>query len=98
MADIVIPLRKAITAHGQEMQELRLREPTTADIRHCGYPMAFDAEGVLYPQGAVIAKYIGRLGNLPAASVDQLDLMDFNEAMQAILPFFGGSDQTAPGS
>jgi len=98
MADIVIKLGKAITAHGQDVQELRLREPTTSDIRQCGYPMAFDADGVLHPQGAVIAKYIGRLGNLPAASVDQLALPDFTSAMQAILPFFGGSDQTAPGS
>ena len=76
----VYQLSKPITAYGEEVSELELREPTTKDARIVNaLPYTFqDASGIpaLVPQAC--ARYIERLASLPASAVDQIALVDFN--------------------
>ncbi len=83
-----INLTQPIKAHGEEVARLDLREPTTEDIIACGYPLQI-GNGIATPDAGAIARYIGRLANIPASSVKQLVPRDFNACMAAILPFFG---------
>lgn len=89
-----IHLTKPITAHGAEVSELTLKEPTTDDIIACGYPLMI-ADGAVLPQAGPVAKYIARLGGVPPSSVKQLSPADFNACMTAIVGFFGDSSAMA---
>ena len=93
-----ITLRKPIQAHGEEVASLTLREPTCDDIIVCGYPFQL-GEGTATPIAGPIAKYIERLGGIPAGSVRKMSPADFNACMQVILGFFGNADAgPSPGS
>lgn len=88
MSEVTIQLTKPITAHGEEIGEITLREMTPADVIECGYPIAFDGS-VVIPQMGPVAKLIARLGGIPPSSVRQMSMPDCNEAMGAILGFLG---------
>lgn len=90
----VIKLRKPITAHGEEVQELKLREPTGEDIEKCGYPLAI-GDGKAYPIAESVSKLIGRLAAVPPSSVKQLCVPDYQEAMGIVLGFFGNGETDA---
>jgi hypothetical protein len=93
-----ITLRKPIQAHGEEVAELTLREPEAGDIIACGYPLQM-SDGAATPLAGPIAKYIERLGGIPAGSVRKMSPADFNACMQVILGFFGDADAgPSPGS
>lgn len=86
-------LSKPITAHGEEVRELTLAEPTTKDVRELGYPFTAlpDANGeikiTLYPE--IAARYITRLARVPMSSVDQLAIGDLFGLHMVIVGFFG---------
>ena len=89
-----IKLTKPIEAHGETLNELKLRELNTEDIMRCGYPMTIkgagdNAEIVLQPD--IAAKYISRLAGIPESSVKALAPVDFNSVMMAVVGFFGES-------
>lgn len=93
----VYPLQKAITAHGEEVTELRLRDATTADARALKalpYFIQPDGETVTLSLD-VCAKYISRLAGIPLGSVDQLHVSDFNKlGWLVVQPFLSqDSDQ-----
>jgi hypothetical protein len=94
MSEVTIPLIKPITAHGAEVSELTLREPTGDDVERCGYPLAIDGSSVI-PQAASVSKLIARLAGIPPSSVKQLSMPDYNAAMGVVLGFFGGTDGQA---
>lgn len=87
------PLSKPIKAHGEEVHELDLAEPTAKDVRELGYPfMALpgadgQADFKLYPD--IGAKYIARLAKVPLSSVDQLAPGDLMVLHTEICGFFG---------
>ncbi len=83
-----IELTKPITAHGGEVHELELREPTAEDVMVCGYPLTI-GDGEATPVADTIGKLIARLGGIPPSSVKQMSVLDFNACMGAILGFFG---------
>ena len=86
-----VVLRKPVQAHGETIDTLTFREPTGEDIIACGYPLQM-GDGAATPIAGVIAKYIGRLGGIPASSVGRLSASDFQACMAAILPFFGDGE------
>lgn len=94
MSEVTIPLSKPITAHGAEISELTLREPTAGDVMECGYPLGID-DGLAIPQAAPVGRLIARLAGIPPSSVKQLSMPDYNRAMGVVLDFFGSSEGPA---
>lgn len=77
-------LSEPVMAHGEQVKELVLREPTAKDIRECGFPL--DGKGNI--NTAAIAEYISNLAAIPPSSVDNLSAGDFSELMGQIVLFF----------
>lgn len=92
MSGFTFKLSKPIKAHGEELFELVLAEPTGKDVRELGYPfMAVPgaggvAEPKLYPD--IGAKYISRLAKIPMSSVDQMAPGDLFVLHSEICGFF----------
>lgn len=87
-----VALKKAIQAHGEEVNSLTFREPSTEDIIACGYPFRL-SDGQAYPEAGPIAKYIGRLAGIPPSSVRQLGPEDFQSCLTVIIGFFGEGEE-----
>lgn len=98
MSGITFKLSKPIKAHGDEITELVLSEPTAKDVRELGYPfMAMPgangvAEPKLYPD--IGAKYISRLAKIPMSSVDQLTPGDLFVLHSEVCGFFEVGEAT----
>lgn len=102
---LTIPLTTPITAHGEQLDHLCLRAPTTADLIDLGQPMRLLPgngleETAIDVRMNVVANYIVRLAAIPLSSVKTLSLADFGAATQAVLGFFGegGSRPIVPTS
>lgn len=89
-----IKLRHPIMAHGVEIHELTLREPTAGDVMESGYPIALKGD-LVFPQPDPLGRLIARLADIPPSSVKQLTMADYNAAMGAVLGFFGAPDDPA---
>ena len=94
-------LSKPITAHGNEISEIEMREPSTKDVRELGYPFSAtpgangEADLKLFPD--IAAKHISRLAAIPMSSVDQIHPGDFLLIHTELCGFFGqGSKTTSP--
>lgn len=100
MSAPTIPLKKPIKAHGEEVSELTLRDPTVEDIMDLGQPFLVimgDGETGVRIQQKVVGAYIVRLAGVPLSSVKAMDLGDFGKAQAVILGFFG-QDSAEPTS
>ncbi|WP_075795195.1 phage tail assembly protein [Massilia putida] len=91
---LTIPLSAPVMAHGEEIDCLVLRQPTTADLIDLGQPMRLlPGNGMEDPavevRMNVVAHYVARLAAVPLSSVKALSLGDFGRATQAVLGFFG---------
>lgn len=89
---MTFPLAKPIKAHGKEVEELVLREPTTKDQMEIGQPFLIivgDGETGIRIQQKTIGQYIVRLAGIPMSSVEQLDRRDFAGLQAVVLGFFG---------
>lgn len=95
MTENTVHLKQSVTAHGETVTAITLREPKGKDAVSCGYPMRL-GEGGAEPIAASIAKYISRLGEVPPSTVDQLGMEDFNALMAVVLGFFGESGSPEP--
>lgn len=95
---VTVPLTKVITAHGKELTELVMREPTADDLMDLGYPfLVIAADGAkdetkveLRPK--VTGKYIVRLAAIPPSSVSQLAIVDLQAVQGVVMGFFGRSE------
>ena len=92
----LITLTKAIQAHGKELTELELREPTTEEVMEEGYPYLVvqgngGVSGVQL-QPKVVARYVMRLAGIPLSSVKQLSVQDLQKAQAVVMGFFGEED------
>lgn len=97
---IIVPLSKAITAHGESVDELRFRPPTTEEYMQYGTPTLLipsaDGESVgVEIRAKVIGQYISRLASIPLSSVKALDIPDFMRCQGAVMSFFSGGDGEA---
>lgn len=93
---ITINLSKPIKAHGEEVDALSFRSPTTKDVIEIGLPTliipAADGQTGIELRQPVIARYISRLASIPMGSVESLSLKDHSVCSSAVLSFFGMGD------
>lgn len=95
---MIVTLSKPITAHGEEVTQLDMREPTAEDVMEIGFPylvvQSDDGQGVeLRPK--VAGRYISRLAKVPMSSVKQLTVGDLSKFQGLIMGFFGQGDEAA---
>ena len=97
---VVITLKTPIQAHGEEVSEITLREPTTEGIIEIGLPTLMvvsedGSVGGVEVRQKVIARYIMKLAAIPMSSVKALSVADFSTAQAGVMGFFGiGSSAT----
>ena len=82
-------LSKPIKAHGEDLHDIELTEPTTKDVRELGYPFMPDAHGDVKMFPDIAARYISRLAKIPLSSVDQLAPGDMLQLHVEVIGFFG---------
>lgn len=93
MSEVSVPLAKEITAHGEKVKELVLREPEGDDLMEIGYPYIVvqsdtGGQGVeLRPK--VVARYVSKLAKIPMSSVKQIGLADLQKLQGVVMGFFG---------
>jgi hypothetical protein len=95
-----IKLSRTIKAHGEEIDEVTLREPATKDLMEIGLPMLIitgaDGQGTgIEIRQPVIARYISRLAAIPMGSVESMTIKDFSVCSAAVMGFFGSGDGEA---
>jgi hypothetical protein len=83
-----LQLSKPITAHGETLHVLELREPTGKDVRELGYPYQMNQDESVKLLAHVVAKYISQLGGIPPSSVDDMSPSDLNAAGWVVAGFF----------
>jgi hypothetical protein len=93
-----ITLTKAITAHGDETNEIELREPTGEDVMALGYPYLIilgDGEDqAIELRPKVIGKYVSRLAGIPPSSLNKVSPTDFAMLTGVVMGFFGVEAET----
>lgn len=95
----VLVLARPIKAHGEDVEQITLREPTVKDMIEVGQPfliIAGDGETAVRIQNKTVAQYIVRLAQIPMSSVEQMAPADFTKAQAVVMGFFGeGEDVKA---
>ncbi|RJG06246.1 phage tail assembly protein [Noviherbaspirillum cavernae] len=92
-----IRLSKPIIAHGAEVSELDLADPTSEDVMELGYPYLVvpsdtDDTGIeLRPK--VVGRYVSRLAKIPMSSVKQMAIADLQQMQGVVMGFFGVSEE-----
>lgn len=93
MSTTAFKLRKPVDAHGEAMDELKLREPTPADARVIkALPYWVAPDESVQINATACAQYIVKCAGIPMGAVDQLDLGDFNKLCWVIVGFFMKQD------
>ncbi|WP_413722696.1 phage tail assembly protein [Sodalis sp. RH24] len=85
---MILELTTPISAHGEEISQIDLRDPTGKDVREIGYPYQMNPDESVKLLAGVVAKYIARLGNVPPSSVDTMSPSDLNTAGWMVAGFF----------
>lgn len=91
---IIAQLRKPIQANGEEVSELKFREPTGGDIERAGNPVLLD----VFSGGDNTVKIsfdekkmttmMALLATVPPSSIRQLHPKDWNTIAWQLVPFF----------
>lgn len=97
---VTVPLSRPVKAHGDEIQEVTLREPTTKDVIELGLPTLIipgaDGQGAgVEIRQPVIARYLCRLAAIPLSSVEAMTVKDFSLCTAVVMGFFGSGDGEA---
>ena len=79
---------------GEEVKELEIREPTTADVRLLGMPINFGADGSIDMDMNLLGNYIEHLSDI--MNPDDLSIGDFTTIAMEIFGFFGEQMGTMP--
>lgn len=91
------PLAKPIQAHGDEVEELTLRDPNGKDVEACkGLPYYVGEGESIHLNGAVAMKYVSRCAEIPMSSVHEIDLSDLNTLFWWVAGFFLKKDAKKP--
>lgn len=90
-----VVLSRAYMAHGELVDKITLRRPTTREIKKCGVPIKVQADGMgriidMEMKWDVVAAYIPLLASppLPASTVDEFDYFDLDACGAVLAPFF----------
>ncbi|MCA0417349.1 MAG: phage tail assembly protein [Proteobacteria bacterium] len=99
MSDIVVKLKKPITAHNEVISEVVLREPRAHDFFTLGdpYVIARNGDGSVFPveDRGVIQDYMERCVVKPdPALIGTLGLADAMAVKEAVLGFFVSARST----
>ncbi|MEN4735788.1 phage tail assembly protein [Pantoea agglomerans] len=86
-----LQLSKPITAHGETIHVLELREPSFDEIEQIGFPFTIGSEGNIKIDSSVSLRYIPVLAGIPRSSASQMAKIDIFKASMTILGFFTGS-------
>ena len=106
---ITVKLSQPIEAHGEKLEELKLREPKGRDMIRCGIPYEIEQRDTGPVSRAVmgsVANYISVLAEIPPSSVAEMCVEDFSRAMVVVMGFFqepspaksGSASSGSPGS
>jgi hypothetical protein len=91
-AELVVTLRKSVIAHGDEVKELKFREPTAGDIERCGNPVNIDFISGEVPKMTFDAKamsaMMSQLAGVPPSTIKQMHPRDWNSAAWSLASFF----------
>lgn len=93
MDNQTLKLSKPLSAHGVEITEITLREPTTTDVMEIGFPYLVvvgsdDSEAVeIRPK--IIVRYVSKLGAVPMSTAQSMSISDLTQAQALVLGFFG---------
>ena len=82
------PLTKKITAYNEELSELKLREPTGADIINYGIFVSFDSDNKIEFDTKIGGDQIANLAGIPKSSVCQMAPKDIIAIFWILAPFF----------
>lgn len=85
---ITVTLKKAIQAHGEEISELNLQDPSFEQIQKFGLPVVSDSSGNFAVNAQVALKYIPELSGVPPSSIKLLSAYDINQLCWAVWRFF----------
>lgn len=94
------PLAKAISAHGESITELTIRDVTPSDARMIGdLPYYVMPDESVRVNVGVSMKYLVRIAGVPMSSLDQLHMIDVNALCWKVAGFFLQQEQgTSPTS
>jgi hypothetical protein len=88
VTELVIPLRKPLQAHGEEIKELHFREPTAGDIEACGSPVMVDflnqAEPKMTYETKAMFAMMSRLAAVPPSTIKTMHTKDWEYAALAL--------------
>jgi hypothetical protein len=88
-----VQFKKPILAHGEEVSEIELREPTGKDVMELGFPyLVIISDGddqAIEVRAKVVGKYVSRLAGIPPSSLEKVSPEDFSMLMGVVLGFFG---------
>lgn len=89
---VVITLRKPIIANGDEVKELKFREPTAADIERCGNPVLLDMLSSETPKMSFDTKsmtaMMAQLAAVPPSTIRQMHPRDWTTTAWSLAGFF----------
>lgn len=94
---ITIQLKRPVTAHGEQVSEITLREPVTKEVIEIGQPMLIvvgedgKSTGIEIRQ-RVVARWVSKLAGIPMSSVEALGLGDYSRCTAVVMGFFGDGD------
>jgi|SRR5262249_54996355 len=86
-----LPLRKKVIAHGEEVDELKFREPTGGDIERIGCPIVlsvFETQPKPVYDGALMTQMMAHLASVPPSTIRQLDPRDWQNGAMMLFHFF----------
>jgi hypothetical protein len=90
--ELVVKLRKPIMAHGDEINELKFREPTAGDIEKCGNPVNLDFHSGDTPKMSFDTKamsaMMSALAAVPPSTIRPMHPRDWNSAAWNLASFF----------
>lgn len=89
---ITIKLRKSVIANGEDVKEIKFREPTAGDIEQVGNPVLIDMMSGDVPKVTFDAKamtqMMSRLAAVPPSTIRQMHPRDWNTAAWSLTSFF----------
>jgi tail assembly chaperone E/41/14-like protein len=87
---LVLKLRKRVIANGEEVGEIKFREPTGGDIERIGNPVVIDwNEGARVDYKArEMTAMMALLANVPPSTIRQLHPTDWNTGALKLSNFF----------
>jgi hypothetical protein len=90
--DLKIELRKPVIANGEEVKELKFREPTGGDIERCGNPVNIDVLSGETPRitfdSKAMTQMMSLLAGVPPSTIRAIHPKDWNTIAWQLVSFF----------